>query len=708
MSLPKPKTRILFGRLLLLVVLSFGIIFSLFTKGHVFAQLDSYVIFQDSLSTEWTNWSWSSRQELSESIAVNYDAWGGLYLHANAPIDTSTVRFLQFRLQKPDQAKFRVFFYDTTLAPIDNQLDINSFVTETRDGLSTYRIPMDKMNVGGRNISGLAIQEISGNGGIQARFDDIMLLKQQTATAGLEKIFIDGDGENWENWSWGGSRIEGETIGLNSDSAWAGIFLHRKSPMESGEVKSVSFKAQLPDPSQYQIALFGQDNKPLAEFSIMSLYRTGDAGGGWATYTVPSQVLFTGEVQIQGLVLQDISGVAGKSFSLDEVSFVKTQSGFHSINPAPTLPAAEPDTDLKLPTSPPSSAKSGFSTGNNKLYKNGQEITLRGVNWFGFETETYAPHGLWSRNWKEMIAQMKQSGFNSVRIPFCPATLKDMPATGVDIKLNPDLDGVTSLRLMDTIVAELNNQGMFILLDHHRPDCQAISQLWYTGNYSEEQWIKDLVFLAERYKNVENLMGIDLKNEPHGPATWGTGNSATDWNKAAEKAGRAILTANSNVVIFVEGIQENPTCSGNVGHWMGGNMEPIRCTPIDSGSIPANKLVLSPHVYGPDVYPQGYFSDGNFPSNMPAIWDAHFGSLASDGYTIVPGEWGGKYGWGDAKDKTWQDAMANYFVTKRICNSYYWSWNPNSGDTGGILQDDWTSVRTDKLELLKNYWSRCQ
>ena len=30
----------------------------------------------------------------------------------------------------------------------------------------------------------------------------------------------------------------------------------------------------------------------------------------------------------------------------------------------------------------------------------------------------------------------------------------------------------------------------------------------------------------------------------------------------------------------------------------------------------------------------------------------------------------------------------------------YWSWNPNSGDTGGILADDWQTVNTNKLAKL--------
>ena len=329
----------------------------------------------------------------------------------------------------------------------------------------------------------------------------------------------------------------------------------------------------------------------------------------------------------------------------------------------------------------------------------GQEIHLYGVNWFGFETTNHVPHGLWSRNWQSMIEQIKSLGFNAIRLPFCPGTLHGITPSSIDYYKNPDLEGLNSLQLLDKFMAEFRSQGIYVLLDHHRPDCNAISELWYTGSYSEEQWISDLVFLADRYSANGHLIGIDIKNEPHGSATWGTGNTATDWDTAVEKAAAAILTANPDILIFVEGIQENPSCSGTINHWWGGNLEPFACYPLD---IPSNKLVLSPHVYGPDVYAQPYFDESDFPGNMPAIWESHFGYLVNQGYVIAPGEFGGRYGHGgDPKDKIWQDALIDYFLQKGIKNFFYWSWNPNSSDTGGILQDDWTNVWDDKVALLQ-------
>lgn len=349
----------------------------------------------------------------------------------------------------------------------------------------------------------------------------------------------------------------------------------------------------------------------------------------------------------------------------------------------------------------------GYYVENGRVYNdNGREVRLYGVNWFGFETGTHVAHGLWIRTWQDMIRQIKSLGFTAVRLPFCPDTLKNVPTTSINYFVNPDLQDLGSLDILDKVVREFNRQGIYILLDHHSPDCQTLSELWYTGGYSEQDWIGDLVFLAERYENLTYFLGIDLKNEPHGSATWGTGNVRTDWNLAAERAAAEVLLANPNLLIFVEGIQGNPSCSSAISHWWGGNLEPVECYPLD---IPEDKLVLSPHVYGPDVFVMSYFDDPDFPANMPDIWTTHFGYLVNQGYTVIVGEFGGKYGQGDPRDRTLQNRLVNYMSKRGIRNFFYWSWNANSGDTGGILasNDDWTAVRQDKVRLLNRLKADC-
>ena len=90
---------------------------------------------------------------------------------------------------------------------------------------------------------------------------------------------------------------------------------------------------------------------------------------------------------------------------------------------------------------------------------------------------------------------------------------------------------------------------------------------------------------------------------------------------------------------------------------------------------------------------------------MPPIWDSHFGAVQAQGYAVVIGETGGYYGTRDPRDKTFQDALFAYLKQRDLRDVFYWSWNPNSGDTGGILNDDWTTVRQDKVTLLQNFWA---
>ncbi|WJM85514.1 cellulase family glycosylhydrolase [Dickeya chrysanthemi] len=86
-------------------------------------------------------------------------------------------------------------------------------------------------------------------------------------------------------------------------------------------------------------------------------------------------------------------------------------------------------------------------------------------------------HGLWARNWKDMIIQIQGLGFNAVRLPFCPATLRATTTpSSIDYGRNPDLQGLTSLQILDKVINEFNARGIYVLLDHHTPDCGAISE----------------------------------------------------------------------------------------------------------------------------------------------------------------------------------------------------------------------------------------
>ncbi|HYX14711.1 MAG TPA: cellulase family glycosylhydrolase [Nostoc sp.] len=355
------------------------------------------------------------------------------------------------------------------------------------------------------------------------------------------------------------------------------------------------------------------------------------------------------------------------------------------------LDAVRAETQTSLP----------FSTsGRTIVDAKGKVVLLRGVNWFGMETDTHAPHGLWQRDYKEMLAQIKNLGYNVIRLPYSVAGLRSLNVSGIDYTIgsNQELEGKTPLEVMDLVIQEAERQGLLILLDSHRLNDQQIPELWYGDGFTEADWIDTWTMLAIRYKNQTNVIGADLKNEPHGKASWGDNNISTDWRLAAERAGNAILGVNPNWLIVVEGVENNVPGQKLPQHWHGGNLEGVKRYPVRLSR--SNKLVYSPHEYGAGVYNQPYFSASNFPKNLISRWQIGFNYIASQNIApILIGEFGGRQVDLNSKEGIWQNELVKY-IQKNNLSFTYWSWNPNSSDTGGILLDDWQSVDLPKQQLL--------
>ncbi|WP_228059746.1 glycoside hydrolase family 5 protein [Plectonema radiosum] len=334
----------------------------------------------------------------------------------------------------------------------------------------------------------------------------------------------------------------------------------------------------------------------------------------------------------------------------------------------------------------------------------GNPVLLRGVNWFGMETETHAPHGLWLRDYQEMMAQIKKLGYNLIRLPYSVEALRSSQVSGIDFTIgsNQQLEGKTPIEIMDAIVEEAQRQGLLILLDSHRLNDQRIPELWYGDGYTEADWINTWLQLAQRYQNQTNVIGADLKNEPHGKASWGTGDLATDWRLAAERAGNAIGNINPNWLIVVEGVEKNVPGQYLAQHWQGGNLEGVLKYPVRLSV--RNKLVYSPHEYGPGVYNMPYFSDDKFPQNLVHRWQIGFNYISSQQKApIFVGEFGGRLN-DSEKEAIWLNKFVKY-IDEQNLSFAFWSWNPNSADTGGILLDDWKSVDLPKQKLISQLLS---
>ena len=180
--------------------------------------------------------------------------------------------------------------------------------------------------------------------------------------------------------------------------------------------------------------------------------------------------------------------------------------------------------------------------GNQIVDASGNRVIWQGVNWYGMENEPATLIGLNARDYKLMLKQIRQTGFNTIRVPFSMQTLAKGPeVSGVAdyIGSNKELKGKSPMEVLDAVIVEAEKLGLMIILDNHSQADQGYrNDLWYgQAGFTEDMWVSMWRDLAIRYKDSPNVVGFDLKNEPHGKATWGDG-AETDWRRAAERAGR--------------------------------------------------------------------------------------------------------------------------------------------------------------------------
>jgi len=376
---------------------------------------------------------------------------------------------------------------------------------------------------------------------------------------------------------------------------------------------------------------------------------------------------------------------------------------------------------ITLTATPAQAAGTGVgflrTNGNRIVDSTGATVRLTGINWFGMETDNHTFHGLWANppaTWRGQIDRMAGLGFNTLRVPWTGDSIRpNAQATSINSFTNPDLVGLHPLQILDRVIQYAGSKGMRVILDRHRPTAAGQTPLWYTPAVSEASMIADWQQMAQRYAGNTTVIGADLFNEPHGEgqfpngtgACWGCGDTARDWRLAAERIGNAVLAAsNNNWLVIVEGVSCPSGAERNIPPteppcgWWGGNL-------IRAGQFPvrlntANKLVYSPHDYAISVFDrQSWFNDPNFPNNLPGVWDQFWGYLSNQNTApILLGEFGSTLQ--NPLDVQWLNKLMTYLTSKGMSFTF-WSWNPNSGDTGGIALDDWWTINQTKYNILQ-------
>jgi endoglucanase len=455
-----------------------------------------------------------------------------------------------------------------------------------------------------------------------------------------------------------------------------------------------------------------------------------------------------------------------------------------------------------------------------RITKNGTVFPVRCGSWFGLEgrhepsndsvnpsgaaMEQYIGNTSWVNGGQgsgRTIAQTMQEiagmGINVIRLPLVPQTLNanDPQGTGNVLKNHSSVRIANSRLALETMIRAADAANIEVMLDIHscsnyvgwragrldaRPpwtdadrdnydfkrenySCAASgnpSTVTTTHPYNTSMWLDNLRTVAGlgTALGVDNIIGIDIFNEPH-DYTW------AEWKSMTEQAYTAINAVNPNTLLFVQGIGTNagtqdgsPTTISPQPHGVvatnpnwGENLFEAVSNPIN---IPKERLVFSPHTYGPSVFVQKMFmdpaqtqctglegdaagdADCNIVINTTLLrqgWEEHFGFLKQQGFGMVVGEFGGNMDWplGQASirdrnrwshitpgvDTQWQNAFVDYMVSKGI-EGCYWSINPESGDTAGWYGHaydpisntsgwgEWRTFDQRKTNLLNRLWGR--
>ena len=419
------------------------------------------------------------------------------------------------------------------------------------------------------------------------------------------------------------------------------------------------------------------------------------------------------------------SGSAGAAHAATAATAAKAMPGIVDAIGEQAV-AAAPALSGHLDQSSDVGAGYWHTSGNQIIDSDGNPVRIAGINWYGFETPDEIAHGLWVQDYRTIIDDIKNLGYNTIRIPFSNQMVEDpiipqnLAFNNNSGPINTPLQGLNALQDLKVIVTYAGEEGLKVILDDHRSEAGESAEangLWYTSTYTSQDWVNDWVTLATMFASDPTVIGFDLRNEPHTPegdtyaegATWGTGNTATDIRLAYEQAGDAILAVDPDALIFCEGISEYPDASSSTGYdatWWGGDLQGVAHYPVVLSS--PGHVVYSAHDYGPDLYQQTWFSSSTTPASLDAVWNMYWGYIYADGIAPV---WVGEFGTdntaSDIESTTagsqgqWFESLVAYLTANPWMGWTYWALNGE--DPYDLLDSNYdpTPVSSVKQDLLQ-------
>lgn len=325
----------------------------------------------------------------------------------------------------------------------------------------------------------------------------------------------------------------------------------------------------------------------------------------------------------------------------------------------------------------------------------GRFVKLDLVNWYGAESPDYVVGGLKYQPVGSIISQIVSMGFDGVRLPWSNQMWETNPVVPASlVAANPQFAGEHARTVFEQVVTDLAGAGLMVVLDDHSSDAQWCcsdsdgNTLWYNSGYPESSWLADWESMAQTFRNVPQVIGADLRNEPRGSAAWGGSDPSVDWHAAAERGGNAVLGTDPHWLIFVEGT--------GFAHDLAG----VASLPVTL-SVP-DQVVYSVHDYG-------------FQHSGVTSYDSWVAQIQPDwGYLVgkVP-LWVGEFGTCDtaatcvsstdsAQNGLWFSVVTRYLRDHDLDWSY---WALNGTQSDGLPGQGRTYGAPETYGMLSTSWN---
>lgn len=376
------------------------------------------------------------------------------------------------------------------------------------------------------------------------------------------------------------------------------------------------------------------------------------------------------------------------------------------------------------------------------------ETSLKGINWFGFNNDQTMVDGLWAggtsfgTDFSTALFKLRLLGFNAVRLPFTfkdlelkaknkaipctilprndiitkckallgtplPAWIPPYPSKGI---CNAYLPNTTTRNRFKWTIQQFVKSGFYVIIDYHPMGKEDVP-------LNKDKFIKkwnDLFQFLHEDPLLKGRILIDLLNEPD--------SQQLKWKYLTplyDEVMSHIYNIDKSVLFMVEGTGQ-VAYNLNWGDGFVTNKEIITSRGIDDASVffdtimdkpYVNNVIISPHKYGPSIAKNmGYHKGGAL---FERVYNS-FGYLHRQGYCkreknnnkkckrfpLLIGEFGSTFD--DRNDiehlNDFAKVLRNYTRTPSWA---YWAYNENSGDTGGIVRNNWQDLDWRKLDWLK-------